>query len=45
MEFDIELDISSGGRSFAVIGLAIYRVHNIVKYVINANPAAVVHID
>ena len=45
MQFDIVLEISWVGLSFVVIGLAIYRVDNIVKYVINANPTAVVHLD
>ena len=45
MEFDIVLDISWVGLSFLVHSLTIYRVHNIRKYVINANPPAVVHIE
>ena len=45
MDFDIVLGISWVGLSFRVIGLAIYRVHTIMKYVLNLNPPAVVHIE
>ena len=45
MAFDIVLGIAWVALSFLMIGLAIYRVHNLVNYVIYVNPPAVMHID
>ena len=45
MVFDLILDISLIWLSFLYFGLTTYRVFNIIKYVIYAQPQAVMYMD